>query len=95
MDETKCAHIYYFFFSEHNVTLHQVYSLQEEQNKWSQTAGNLTHSGLYHVEYWQAHKIVIKEPFRDFVQSLLIGPSIRQLLTSTSTPTRCYNLSYN
>ena len=51
MDETKCAHIYQFFYSEHNVTLHQAYSLKDKQNKWAQTADNLTHSGRDHVEY--------------------------------------------
>jgi len=90
MDETKCAHIYHFFCSEHNVALRQVYSLKDKQDKWAQTAENLTHLGRDHVEYWQAHKIFINESFRDFVQSLLIGPSIRQPLTSTCTPAGCY-----
>jgi hypothetical protein len=87
--------IYQFFCSKHNVAVHQVYALKDKENKWSQTADNLSHSRRDHVEYWQVHKIFINESFRDFVQSLLIGPSIRQPLISTSTPTRCYKVLYN
>ena len=36
---------------EHNVALHQGYSLKDKQNKRSQTVENLTHSGRDHVEY--------------------------------------------
>ena len=73
MEENKCAHTYHFVCSESNVALHKGYSLKDKE-KWAQTAENVTHSGRDHVEYWQTHKIFISETFRDFFQSLLIGP---------------------